>query len=161
QAYALSLLSGQIFQGIGVWDKILPQIATYRQIRLSDAEYKGIVQFYPTDLDKEDLGYVGEHRPLLTSLYEFLADCPNVSWLCPAEVIEVEYQPSTAAITVQVAGATRKLTTRLVVAADGARSRIRTSAGISTKGWKYWQSCVTARIKTEKSHNNTAFERFW
>jgi 2-octaprenyl-6-methoxyphenol hydroxylase len=41
------------------------------------------------------------------------------------------------------------------------RSQIRTSAGITTKGWQYWQSCVTARIKTEKPHNNTAFERFW
>ncbi|HAG85360.1 MAG TPA: 2-octaprenyl-6-methoxyphenyl hydroxylase, partial [Cyanobacteria bacterium UBA12227] len=80
QAYALSLLSGRIFKGIGVWDKILPQITTYRQIRLSDADYRGIVQFHPTDLGTDALGYVGEHHPLLTSLYEFLGNCPNVTW---------------------------------------------------------------------------------
>lgn len=161
QAYALSLLSGRIFKGIGVWDKILPQITTYRQIRLSDTDHPGVVQFYPTDLGTDDLGYVGEHRPLLSSLYEFLAECPNVSWLCPAEVVNVEYQPSAVAIQVKVDGEIRQVHTRLIVAADGARSRIRTAAGIGTKGWKYWQSCVTVRIKTEKSHNNTAFERFW
>jgi 2-octaprenyl-6-methoxyphenol hydroxylase len=161
QAYALSLLSGRILQGIGVWDKILPQITTYQQIRLSDADHPGIVQFHPSDLGMDDLGYVGEHRPLLQSLYEFLADCPNVSWLCPAEVVNVEYQPSGVEIKLTVDGETRQLRSRLIVAADGARSHIRTAAGIGTHGWKYWQSCVTVRIKPEKSHNNTAFERFW
>jgi len=161
QAYALSLLSGRIFKGIGVWDKILPQITTYQQIRLSDADHPGIVQFHPSDLGMDDLGFVGEHRPLLQSLYEFLANCPNVSWLCPAEVMNVEYQTSGVDIKVKVDGETRQLRSRLIVAADGARSRIRTAAGIGTHGWKYWQSCVTVRIKPEKSHNNTAFERFW
>ncbi len=161
QAYALSLLSGRILQGIGVWDKILPQITTYQQIRLSDADHPGIVQFHPSDLGMDDLGYVGEHRSLLQSLYEFLADCPNVSWLCPAEVLDVEYQPSGVEIKVKVDGEIRQLRSRLIVAADGARSHIRTAAGIGTHGWKYWQSCVTVRIKPEKSHNNTAFERFW
>ena len=171
QAYALSLLSGRIFQGIGVWDKILPQITTYRQIRLSDADYRGIVQFYPTDLGTDALGYVGEHCPLLTSLYEFLGNCPNVTWLCPAEVVTVDYQSSGVEIevvetlpnveTLPVTSLRHRIRSRLIVAADGARSQIRTAAGISTKGWKYWQSCVTFRIKTEKPHNNTAFERFW
>lgn len=161
QAYALSLLSGRILQGIGVWENILPKITSYQQIRLSDADHPGIVQFHPSDLGIDDLGYVGEHRPLLQSLYEFLADCPNVSWLCPAEVVNVEYQPSGVEIKLRVDGETRQLRSRLIVAADGARSHIRTAAGIGTHGWKYWQSCVTVRIKPEKSHNNTAFERFW
>lgn len=161
QAYNLSILSGRIFQGIGVWDKILPQITTYQQIRLSDADHNGIVQFHPTDLGTDGLGYIGEHRVLLSSLYDFLTDCPHVSLLSPAEVVNVDYQASGVEINVNVAGETRQVRTRLVVAADGARSHIRTNAGIGTHGWQYWQSCVTARIKTEKSHHNTAFERFW
>ncbi len=161
QAYNLSLLSGRIFQGIGIWDKILPEITQYGQIRLSDADHTGIVQFHLTDLGTDALGYIGEHRLLLNSLYEFLVECPNVSWLCPAEVVDVQYQTSGVEIQVKVDGTQRKVRSRLIVAADGARSRIRTAAGIGTKGWQYWQSCVTARIKTEKPHNNTAFERFW
>jgi 2-octaprenyl-6-methoxyphenol hydroxylase len=161
QAYALSIMSGQIFQSIGVWEKIQPQIATYQHICLSDADYPSVVKFHPTDLGREDLGYVGKHRPILTSLYEFLADCPHITWLSSAEVVNVDYQPSGATITVNIAGENSQIQTRLVIAADGARSQIRTAAGIGTKGWKYWQSCVTARIKTEKPHHNTAFERFW
>lgn len=161
QAYNLSLLSARIFEGIGVWDEMLPQVTSYQQIRLSDADYAGIVQFHPTDLGTDTLGYIGEHRYLLNSLYEFLGDCPNVSWLRPAEVVAVEYQTDGVEIEVKVADESRKLRSRLIIGADGARSHIRSTAGISTKGWQYWQSCVTARIKTEKHHNNTAFERFW
>ncbi|MGB5962999.1 MAG: FAD-dependent hydroxylase [Coleofasciculaceae cyanobacterium] len=161
QAYNLSILSGRIFQGIGVWQKILPQITTYRQIRLSDADYGKVVQFQLQDLGTDALGYIAEHRVLLGALSEFVAASSNLNLLCPAEVLEVQYEASGAEITVKMEGEIRQLKTRLVVAADGARSPIRTAAGIGTHGWQYWQSCVTARIKTEKPHNDTAFERFW
>jgi 2-octaprenyl-6-methoxyphenol hydroxylase len=139
----------------------LPQITTYQQIRLSDADHGGIVQFHPSDLGTDALGYIGEHRILLTALYECLAESGNLSLLCPVEVVEVDYQASGVEINLKEKSETRTIRTRLVVAADGARSPIRTAAGINTRGWQYWQSCVTARIKTEKPHNNTAFERFW
>ncbi|MGL4378245.1 MAG: FAD-dependent monooxygenase, partial [Microcoleaceae cyanobacterium] len=32
---------------------------------------------------------------------------------------------------------------------------------IKTSGWKYWQSCIAMTIKTEKPHNEIAYERFW
>ncbi|MGK7877386.1 MAG: FAD-dependent hydroxylase [Xenococcaceae cyanobacterium] len=161
QAYAISLLSGRIFEGIGVWPKIFPQIAKFRHIRLSDADRPGVVQFQTGDLGTEFLGYVAEHRTMLTSLQEFITGCPNVSWLCPAEVMGVEYQESGVEIEVKVEGEKRQIRTRLLVGADGARSRIRTWAGIGTRGWKYWQSCVAFTIKHEAPQNDTAFERFW
>lgn len=161
QAYNISLLSERIFQDIGVWDKILPQVTTYRHIRLSDADHPGIVQFYPTDLGTDALGYVAEHQVLLTSLQELLQTCPNVSWLCPAEVTQANYSDSGVEIQLNQNGEHRTIRTRLLIGADGAKSRIRESAGIRTRGWQYWQSCVVATIKPEKSHNNTAFERFW
>lgn len=161
QVYAISLLSGQIFQGIGVWDKILPNITTFRQIRLSDADYPGIVQFQHRDLGRDALGYVGEHRVLLSALQDFLNQCSHISWLCPAEVMGVEYKADAVEIKVKVEGETNFFRSRLLVAADGARSPIRQSVGIQTRGWKYWQSCITTRIKPEKLHENIAYERFW
>ncbi len=160
QAYALSLLSGRIFQGIGAWQKILPQIGTFSQIRLSDADYPGIVQFQSEELGTDFLGYVAEHRVLLTALQEFIADCPHLSWLCPAEVVKVDYQDAAVAITVKVAAEERQIRTKLIIAADGMRSPIRQEAGIKTRGWKYWQSCVTFTIKHQSPVNDTAFERF-
>lgn len=161
QAYAVSLLSSRIFKGIGVWDKILPQIATFHHIRLSDADHPNVVQFQPTDLGTDALGYVAEHQALLTPLQEFLQQCPNVKYLCPAQVVKTQYQPDGVEIELNVNGESHKIRTRLIVAADGMRSRIREAAGIKTHGWQYWQSCIVAFVKPEKSHNDTAYERFW
>ena len=161
QAYAISLLSGQLFKDIGIWDRIQPQITSYRHIRLSDADYAGVVQFQTQDLGTEFLGYVAEHCTLLTALQETTSQCPTIAWLCPAEVIGVQYEESSAAIEVKMEGETQQIQAKLVVGADGARSRIRTWAGIRTRGWKYWQSCVTATVKHQAPANDTAFERFW
>ena len=161
QAYALSVLSSRIFEGIGVWEKIFPHIGKYRHVRLSDADYPGVVKFQTQDLGTEFLGYVGEHRTLLTSLQEFIATSDNISWLCPAEVMGVEYKDTGAEIEIKHEGETRKLRTRLVVGADGARSHLRQWAGIKTRGWKYWQSCVAFTIKHQAPRNDIAFERFW
>lgn len=160
QAYAVHLISERILKGIGVWDKILPSIATFYQVRLSDADYPSVVEFQPADLGTEALGYVAEHQALLKPLQEFLQQCPNVTYLCPAEVMQNYYEADGVEISLKIGEESRQIRTRLVVAADGARSRTRTAAGIKTHGWQYWQSCIVAVVKPEKSHNNTAYERF-
>jgi 2-octaprenyl-6-methoxyphenol hydroxylase len=161
QAYALSVLSGRIFQGIGVWQAIFPQIGKYRHVRLSDADYGGVVKFQPSDLGTDFLGYVAEHNVVLKALQESIAESSNISWLCPAEVTAIARQKSSATISVKVGEQQRSIKTRLIIGADGARSRIRTLAGITTRGWKYWQSCVTFTIKHQATSNETAFERFF
>ncbi|MEC4803045.1 MAG: FAD-dependent hydroxylase [Jaaginema sp. PMC 1079.18] len=160
QAYAISLLSGRIFQGIGVWEQILPRINPFKQINLSDADYPQTVKFETQDLKTEELGYVGEHGVILQELHNFLATCANVEWLCPAQVTAVDYQTERVEIAVKINGETRKVRSRLVVGADGARSRIRQWAKIKTQGWKYWQSCIATQIQHEAPRNDIAFERF-
>lgn len=161
QAYAIHLLSALIYQGIGVWDEILPQIAKYCQVRLSDADHPEVVKFATTDMGTPELGYVAEHQALLQPLQEFVQNCPNVTYLCPAEVVNTQYQQDIVAIDIKIADRIQTIRSKLLVAADGARSPIRQAAGIKTLGWKYWQSCIVAFVKPEKSHNDTAYERFW
>jgi 2-octaprenyl-6-methoxyphenol hydroxylase len=81
-----------------------------------------------------------------------------VTWVCPAEVVGVDYGASIA--TVQLADGST-IATKLLVAADGSRSPLRQQAGIKTRGWQYWQSCVTAVIRSEKPHESIAREHFW
>ncbi len=180
RAYVISLLSGRIFSEIGVWDEILPQISTFGKISLSDADYEKVVYFEPQELGTNGLGYAAEHRVLLSALQNQLKNSQNVTFLCPAQVIGADYQADGVEIELrlpqigqvsslasspitndQLPMTNSRIRTRLLVGADGARSRIRQAAGIQTKGWPYWQSCVVATIKPEKSHNNVAYERFW
>ncbi|MBD2335597.1 FAD-dependent hydroxylase [Calothrix sp. FACHB-156] len=161
QAYAIHMLSALIYQGIGIWDKMLPQIAKYQRVRLSDADFSEVVEFETADLGTPELGYVAEHQALLYPLQEFVRDCANVTYICPAEVMKTEYQRDIVAIDIKVAEEIRTVRSKLVVAADGSRSPIRQAANIKTHGWKYWQSCIVAFVQPEKPHNNTAYEKFW
>lgn len=161
QAYALTLQTGRILKQIGVWDEILAKITTFYQISLSDSDYPNVVKFLPQDLGTNELGYVGEHGVLLSAMYDFLEHCPNVVWQCPAILKTVNYYSDFVEIEIEKEGNSQRFCSRIVVAADGAKSRLREEAEIKTHGWKYWQSCIAMTIKTEKFHQNVAFERFW
>jgi 2-octaprenyl-6-methoxyphenol hydroxylase len=163
RAYVFSMLSGQIFAGLGIWQEVLPQVTQFSQIQISDADYTGVVKMYPQDLGRETLGYAATHETLLTALQTKLRSATNITVMCPAQVVEVAYTATGAEITIQAPDdeLPTKIRTSLVIAADGAKSVLREQAGIATSGWNYWQSCITATIKPEKPHQNVAYERFW
>jgi 2-octaprenyl-6-methoxyphenol hydroxylase len=52
------------------------------------------------------------------------------------------------------------LAVRLMVAADGARSRLREWAGIQSVGWSYGQSAIVATVQHERDHHGRAEEHF-
>lgn len=161
QAYALSLLTGRILDAIGIWREILPNIGKFRHISLSDGSYHRTVQFQTEDLGTEFLGYVGEHHTILSALQAFLTDSPNIHWLCPAAVVGVDYTDTGATVTIKQGETQYQVGAKLVIGADGAKSPLRQGAGIQTRGWKYWQSCIAFTIKHTASRNDIAFERFW
>lgn len=54
----------------------------------------------------------------------------------------------------------RALRARLVVAADGARSKLRTLADIATVGWDYDQAGIVATVEHERDHEGRAEQHF-
>ena len=167
RAYALTLLTGDIFQGLGVWADILPCSTAFETIRLTDGRYPQQVIFRPEDLPssgslRSHLGYVAEHRVILRSLLQRLERAENVIWCAQAEVQGVIRQEQGATVMVRTPdGQVSQVRTPLVVAADGSNSPLRRSSGLKTWGWKYWQSCVGFTIRGEYPHQQVAHERFW
>jgi 2-octaprenyl-6-methoxyphenol hydroxylase len=54
----------------------------------------------------------------------------------------------------------RTLAARLLVAADGVRSRLRDLAGIAMIGWEYGQSAIVATVAHSRDHQGRAIEHF-
>lgn len=161
QAYSISLLSSRIFEGMGIWQEIRPQVETYKRVQLTDANSPNAVKFAPNDIGTETLGYVAEHRVLISALHQLLKSCSNVELFCPAKVVKTEFQANGATLDVMLNGEIQQIRSHLVIAADGSRSPLRQQAGIKTFGWQYGQACVVATLKLESPHDNTAYEWFW
>ncbi|MEM9001949.1 MAG: FAD-dependent hydroxylase [Cyanobacteria bacterium P01_F01_bin.86] len=161
RAYAFSLTSGEIFKRLGLWSDVAPRITHFDRVCLSDADYTTTVNFRPQDLGTEAVYYAAEHRVLMEALQASLVDCPTIDYLAPAVLASVVYEPDGVWCEITQADQIWQCSTNLMVAADGARSQLRQQANIPTFGWQYWQACITTVLVPEKSHNNTAYERFW
>jgi 2-polyprenylphenol 6-hydroxylase len=93
-------------------------------------------------------------------------EAAGVQRLCPAEV--TGFQAHEDRITLDLAAAPRtdghdettRLSARLLVAADGARSPLRRLAGLDTHGRDYEQCAVVAHVATARAHQHTAWQRF-
>jgi 2-octaprenyl-6-methoxyphenol hydroxylase len=100
----------------------------------------------------------------LTALQERVNQAPNITWIGPATATVLDYGETWAELAIAPNGpevdCPERLRAKLVVAADGARSPLREAAGIPSRGWAYWQSCIVAAVKAEHHHQNIAYERF-
>ena len=174
QVYAIQLSSSRIWESLGIWAEIEPQVEYFKQVHLSDAQDRHVVKFTPDDLgfsigkrseSASALGHVAEHRVLLQALLERVRHCQNVTWCCPARVSRTEVREQYTELTLELGQdlgqGVRRVRSRLVVGADGARSQVREQSGIQARGKAYWQSCLVATIRPEYFHDNTAYERFW
>lgn len=165
QAYAIHLSSKRIWESLGVWPEIEPQVQPFNHVRMSDADCPYVVEFKPSDLSAKALGHVAQHRVLLKALLGFVNTCNNVTWRCPAQVVATRDFDDYVEVVLQTVAsepsAAQTLRVGLVVGADGSTSQVRQRSEIKTRSKVYWQSCLVATIETEKFHQNTAYERFW
>ncbi|WOD41038.1 FAD-dependent hydroxylase [Nodosilinea sp. E11] len=161
RAYAFSLTSADIFKGLGLWPQIGPHICHFDKVQLSDGDYARVVQFLPTDLGTEAVYYGAEHGVLMAALQGAIAALPNIHYLCSATLGDIHDRGNGTVAEVSLPEGKIAVRSPLFVAADGKGSLLRQRAGIGSFGWRYPQSCVTAVLEPEHSHQNTAYERFW
>jgi 2-octaprenyl-6-methoxyphenol hydroxylase len=103
----------------------------------------------------EPFAHMIENRDLVSAL---LAKTRELGITLKAGAV-TGFQARTAHIAVQLSDATT-VSARLLVAADGARSRLRELAGIPTYGWTYPQSAIVTNVAHERDHAGRAWEHF-
>lgn len=157
RAYAFSPVSAGILKGLGLWDKVGPQLTSFQRVKLSDAGYTKAITFRREDGQSEAVYYSAEHPVLMLALQSAIQAAEDIDYWCESEVVDTEG----AQLRVSQGDRRYLFQTQLLVGADGARSSVRDQAQIKTLGWKYWQSCITAVLEPEYSHENTAYEKFW
>lgn len=162
---AITRASQNMFKNIGVWDKICEQrVSPYRDMFVWDAGGKGEIHFDSADLGEADLGHIIENRVILKALQHQMSTFENIDFLCPAQINSIEFKTDNTVLELKDLKDKKmvnlKLTAKLVVGADGSASWIRQQADIAVKGWDFNQAALVTTVKTEKYHQDTAWQRF-
>ncbi|MDH3589588.1 MAG: UbiH/UbiF/VisC/COQ6 family ubiquinone biosynthesis hydroxylase [Gammaproteobacteria bacterium] len=159
---AISRASQELLQQVGAWQNIDSKtISPYGEMRVWDAdvppESADVVHFDAADIGEPELGFIIENRRIQDALHRCLNALPSVVLFTPCSVEDLTRCDDAIAVRLDDG---RKLKARLVIGADGARSRTRELAAIATRGWSYEQKAVVTHVTTSNSHRETAYQRF-
>ena len=153
---AITRASQNLFKKVGAWEYIVEQrISPYQNMFVWDE--RGELDFDSADMGEADLGHIIENRIIVKALHQRIKALSNVELLCPAKLESIELDNDKASLTLEDK---TNLSANLVVAADGTRSWVRQQADIAVKGWDFDQAALVTTVKTEKHHQDTAWQHF-
>lgn len=143
---------------------VLPRLATppapIRRVHVSRAGDFGSVRLDAADFGQDAFGGVVLARELGEALESRLADVAGLVRYRPAHVVAVHPDAAGPRVEIKDGQGVRGLRTRLLVAADGARSMARAALGIAASVHDYGQVLVVCSLATDQAPDGTAWERF-
>ena len=156
---AVNRASQRIFAAVGAWSGMTAwRVSPFRDMRVWDAGGFGQIHFDSATLGEPLLGWIIENRVIQYALLERVRQLPAVELLCPA-ALETAWPEDAGGWRVRLIDG-REFTTRLLVGADGAQSKVRELAEIDTRGWSYHQKALVANVRAAEPHQETAWQRF-
>jgi 2-octaprenyl-6-methoxyphenol hydroxylase len=157
---ALGNGSRQIFESLGVWPEMAAESAAIRSIHVSDAGRFGVARLDAKEQGVDAFGFVVPNRVIGRVLWHALREAPNVTLAVPAQLGKATLRDDGVDLELLVDGAPRRVRAAVAVAADGAGSVLRASAGIEAGVEDYDQVAIVVNAATERPHVGEAFERF-
>lgn len=154
-----ALLAGSVglLTRLGVWPSLAAAAAPMRSLRIVDGTRRLIrapeVTFHADEIELDAFGHNIPNSVLVAALEDELRQ-RGIPWI-PAAVGSIRTGQSSAVATLSTGGA---IAARLVVAADGRRSRIREEAGIPTDEWRYDQAALVVNLAHGHGHEDTSTE---
>ena len=153
--YAYSPGNVAWLKSLGGWDAGVRAQAVY-QMRVRGDDGGGLT-FDALDAGLSELAWIAENNRLQASLWRTFRAGANIRAIA-AQAEAVTWNPD-GRHRLHLAGGDT-LSTRLLVAADGAHSWLRHQAGIAITAEDYRHVGVVANFETEKAHRGVAFQWF-
>ena len=157
---SISLSSKNILDNLGLWQNISPHSNPIKHIHVSDQHHFGFVRMDAESMNVSALGHIVLARKLGKAFMQTIEAAENITFFCPASVTAVEISALSASVTINVDGVDKIISSKLLVAADGAESRTRDMLGIKASVEDYQQVAIVSNVLPQRPHLNTAYERF-
>ena len=156
---ALSRASERILTAIGAWS-LIPQARTepYERMRVWHESVPprsaDVLEFDAAYAGEPNLGYIVENRLIQAAALTAFESAGGT--VIMGELSRL--RPHDHHVELETSSGT--LSCRLVVGADGARSAVRESIGLTAETSSYHQIAIVANVRTELPHEHTAWQRF-
>jgi len=159
RASAIAAAARRMFETLGVWDAVVANAQPILDMIVTDSKLKDAVRpvfltFAGEVEPDEPFAHMIENAPL------------NAALAAKARMLGIDLRATAVTgfehhgriiVSFGDGGAT---SASLLVAADGARSRVREQAGIASHGWSYGQSAIVTTVAHEREHDGRAEEHF-
>ncbi len=156
---ALTPRSRALLEKLGAWEAIVAyRYCSYNHMTVWDAEGTGQIEFDRAEVNAPALGHIVENRAIVSALLTRVRAAADISLLSPAALLTCTRQDSTRMLLELDAGGS--LEADLLVAADGALSRVREMMGFRSREWDYGHRAIVATVEVAHPHEATAWQRF-
>jgi 2-octaprenyl-6-methoxyphenol hydroxylase len=161
RASAIAAAARRMLARLGVWASLEPEAQPILSMEITDSRLGDAVRpiFLTFDgevSEAEPFAHMVPNGPLLAALRD-AAEAAGIVMAAP-DTVEGFIVPNGHVAVTLGSGAERR--PKLLVAADGIRSRLRALAGIRTVEWSYPQTAIVANVRHERPHNGVAVEHF-
>lgn len=161
RASAIAIAAENMLTALGAWQDIAPEAQPINKMIVTDSNVSDPVRpiflnFDGAVQDGRPFAHMVPNRAMIAALRTKASEL-GVDILQSSAVSSFERNATHAIVTIADGS---KITTKLLVAADGVKSKIRTLAKIRTLEWKYGQSGIVTTVAHERPHNGQAEEHF-
>ncbi|PON43865.1 Ubiquinone biosynthesis hydroxylase UbiH/COQ [Parasponia andersonii] len=163
------------FKDIGAWKYVEQhRHAYFDKMQVWDYTGLGYTRYSARDANKDVLGCVVENKVLLSSLLSCIQSTDIQKTIYPSRLMTLHRNSSSMGAGSTSSGSLSyelghtvkldltdggSLCAKLVVGADGSKSRVRELAGFTTSGWNYSQNAVICTVE-HSVENQCAWQRF-
>jgi 2-octaprenyl-6-methoxyphenol hydroxylase len=155
---ALAAGSRRLLERVGAWAALAPLAQPILQMTIADGRVRDAVRLEQLRFEAagdEPLAHMAFNDDVCAALGEASAKL-GVETIAGAVA---DFAPSRDTVEIVLSSGER-LRARLVVAADGARSKLRELAEIATVGWNSGMTAIVATIAHERDHEGRAEQHF-
>ncbi|MGD8323756.1 MAG: 2-octaprenyl-6-methoxyphenyl hydroxylase [Gammaproteobacteria bacterium] len=160
RATALANSTRRILENLSLWETIAPQAQAITRIHVSERGRFGAARIEAREEGVAALGYTIENRCLGAALWRALQESDRFRVIAPARYLGMSQLTDALEARLEVDGTEHRVTARVIVAADGARSGLRESLGLGARHDDYSQTAVIFNCRPRRPLDGLALERF-
>lgn len=154
---ALSLSSQQFLQSLGVWQSIVEQrVAPYNDMQVWEHDSFAKIRFQAEKMMVPNIGHIVENDIIRHALWQQVSQQSNVTIV--EQAVDKLHRGDSESWLSFANG--QGLSSKLLVAADGANSWLRQQLDIPLTYWDYQHTAIVATIKTAEPHQDCARQIF-